>query len=262
MLKNRIFTALAIAFFVLIAIFLLPLWAFSLFFLVAAGFGVFEWAGFAGLKSALAKYLYTGLFVVLCALLYLQKDYFTDFITLVVILWAFAIASILIYPRSEPLYQNQWFVGSLGLLIMVGAWVSLCVLRASDQGAWWLFWLFVLTTATDVGAYFVGKAYGKNHLAKQLSPGKTWEGAIGGGAIATLLCASTLILWQSYAVGAALLLTLVLVCISVFGDLFESLLKRTSGIKDSGTILPGHGGALDRIDSVIAVLPLLAWVVI
>ena len=70
------------------------------------------------------------------------------------------------------------------MLIMVGAWVSLCVLRASDQGAWWLFWLFVLTTATDVGAYFVGKAYGKNHLAKQLSPGKTWEGAIGGGAIA------------------------------------------------------------------------------
>jgi|TARA_B110000971_G_scaffold75889_1_gene77946 phosphatidate cytidylyltransferase len=262
MLKNRIFTALAIAFFALVAIFALPLWAFSLFFLMAAGFGVFEWAGFAGLESSRAKFIYTGLFVVLAAALYLLKDYFASFIGLVAVLWMFAIGSILLYPRGESLYRNQWFVGALGLVIMLGAWVSLCMLRAHEQGAWWLVWLFVLTTATDVGAYFVGKAFGKNRLASQLSPGKTWEGALGGGVIATLICAATLVFWQSYSLLGALLLTIVLVCISVFGDLFESLLKRTSGVKDSGTILPGHGGVLDRIDSVIAVLPILTWVII
>jgi len=148
------------------------------------------------------------------------------------------------------------------LVIMLGAWVSLSMLRAHDQGALWLVWLFVLTTATDVGAYFVGKAFGKNRLAAQLSPGKTWEGAVGGCVIATLICASALMFWQSYSLLSAFLLTIALVCISVFGDLFESLLKRTSGVKDSGTILPGHGGVLDRIDSVIAVLPILTWVII
>ena len=262
MLKNRILTALAIAFFALLAIFALPLWAFSLFFLVTASFGVFEWAGFAGIESFRAKVYYTGLFVLFAAALYLLKDYFSDFICLVSVLWMFAIGSILIYPRGEFLYKNQWFVGTLGLVIMLGAWVSLCMLRAHEQGALWLVWLFVLTTATDVGAYFVGKAFGKNQLASQLSPGKTWEGALGGGAIATMICASTLVYGQSYSFLGALLLTVALVCMSVFGDLFESLLKRTSGVKDSGTILPGHGGLLDRIDSVIAVLPILTWVII
>jgi phosphatidate cytidylyltransferase len=262
MLKNRIITALAIAFVALAAIFFLPLWAFSLFFLLAAGFGVFEWAGFVGLESLKAKLLYTGLFALLAGLLYLEKDYFADFIVVVSIILLFAIASILIYPRGESLYRNPWFVGVLGLVIMLGALVSLCMLRAHEQGALWLVWLFVLTTATDVGAYFVGKSFGKNRLAKQLSPGKTWEGAVGGGICATLICASALIFWQSYTWGDALLLTILLVCIAVFGDLFESLLKRTSGVKDSGTILPGHGGVLDRIDSVIAVLPILTLVII
>ena len=262
MLKNRIITALAIAFVALAAIFLLPLWAFSLFFLAAAGFGVFEWAGFAGLESLRAKLFYTGLFVLMAAGLYLLKAYFADFIGLVAMLWMCAIASILLYPTGEFLFKNQWFVGALGLVIMLGAWVSLSMLRAHDQGALWLVWLFVLTTATDVGAYFVGKAFGKNRLAAQLSPGKTWEGAVGGCVIATLICASALMFWQSYSLLSAFLLTIALVCISVFGDLFESLLKRTSGVKDSGTILPGHGGVLDRIDSVVAVLPILTWVII
>ena len=262
MLRNRIITALAIAFVTLAAIFMLPLWGFSLFFLAAAGFGVFEWGGFAGLESLRAKFIYTALFILMAAGLYLLKEHFSDFILLVGILWMFAIASILLYPTGEFLYKNQWFVGVLGLVIMLGAWVSLNMLRAHEQGALWLVWLFVLTTSTDVGAYFVGKAFGKNRLATELSPGKTWEGALGGCIIATLICTPVLVFWQSYSLLSALLLTVVLVCVSVFGDLFESLLKRVSGVKDSGTILPGHGGVLDRIDSVIAVLPLLTWVII
>ena len=262
MLRNRIITALAIAFVTLAAIFFLPLWGFSLFFLAAAGFGVFEWAGFAGLESLRAKFLYTALFILMAAGLYLLKEHFADFIGLVAILWMFAIASVLFYPSGEFLYKNQWFVGVLGWVIMLGAWLSLNMLRAHEQGALWLVWLLVLTTATDVGAFFVGKAFGKNRLATELSPGKTWEGALGGCVIATLICASALMFWQSFSPLTALLLTMALVCVSVFGDLFESLLKRASGVKDSGTILPGHGGVLDRIDSVIAVSPILTWVII
>ena len=92
---------------------MLPLWAFSLFFLAAAGFGVFEWAGFAGLESLRAKLFYTGLFVLMAAGLYLLKAYFADFIGLVAMLWMCAIASILLYPTGEFLFKNQWLVVAL-----------------------------------------------------------------------------------------------------------------------------------------------------
>ncbi|MDB9757482.1 hypothetical protein OAB62_07405 [Pseudomonadales bacterium] len=107
MLKNRIITALAIAFVALAAIFLLPLWAFSLFFLAAAGFGVFEWAGFAGLESLRAKLFYTGLFVLMAAGLYLLKAYFADFIGLVAMLWMCAIASIRLHTRTAQLWRRR-----------------------------------------------------------------------------------------------------------------------------------------------------------
>lgn len=262
MLRNRILTALVIAFFVLVAIFFLPLWAFSIFFLVAAGVGVYEWAGFLGLTTGKAKSLYTLAFVLVCAGLYLQQAYVNRFIELVSLIWLFAIVSILLFPRGESVYRNPFFVGLIGLIMMVGAWISLNALRSAEQGAFWLLWLFVLTTATDVGAYFVGRAFGRKKLAEQLSPGKTWEGAIGGGLIAMVICAPVLVIWQTYAWLLAFILTAVLVSVSIFGDLFESLLKRTSGLKDSGAILPGHGGVLDRVDSVVAVLPILAWVII
>ena len=132
----------------------------------------------------------------------------------------------------------------------------------AEHGKLWLLWMFVLTTATDVGAFFVGRAYGVQPLAPSVSPGKTREGAVGGLCLALLICASALILTDGLDFYAALGLTITMSVISIFGDLFESLLKRVSGVKDSGNILPGHGGVLDRIDSIVAVLPFLVWSIV
>jgi phosphatidate cytidylyltransferase len=112
--------------------------------------------------------------------------------------------------------------------------------------------------AADIGAYFAGRRFGKRKLAPAVSPGKSWEGALGG-----LACALLVSLTFAYALavpwGAPLLLFTVLVAVlSIFGDLFESVLKRTAGVKDSGGLLPGHGGVLDRLDALLPALPLAA----
>jgi phosphatidate cytidylyltransferase len=163
------------------------------------------------------------------------------------------------HPKFSNNYRNRWFVGGLGWVLMAGAWVCLMSLGQLENGKLWLLWMFVLTTATDVGAFFVGRAYGVNALAPKLSPGKTREGALGGIALALAICVSALVLTDALSLYEAIGLTLTMSVISIFGDLFESLLKRVSGVKDSGDILPGHGGVLDRIDSIIAVLPFLVW---
>ncbi|MNQ49508.1 Phosphatidate cytidylyltransferase [compost metagenome] len=127
----------------------------------------------------------------------------------------------------------------------------------------------------DIGAYFSGKAFGKRKLAPSISPGKSWEGAIGGGIAVLLIAAITIIaapslpvLQDTFAVQlqlrrgwlVALLVLLLVVAASIVGDLFESQLKRRAGIKDSSNLLPGHGGVLDRIDALIPVLPFAALV--
>ncbi len=131
------------------------------------------------------------------------------------------------------------------------------VVRGQAQGAHWLIWLFLLVALADVGAYFSGRAWGRRKLAPALSPGKTWEGVAGGAALSALVGGGALVPWGRldwFWVGA----TLLLIAVGVFGDLLESLLKREAGVKDSGALLPGHGGVLDRIDSALAALPVFA----
>jgi len=118
--------------------------------------------------------------------------------------------------------------------------------------------VLILVWIADTAAYFVGRAWGRRKLAPAISPGKTWEGAAGGllGALAyAIICRFFIegIAWAPYLAAAALL-----AMVSIVGDLFESAAKRQAGVKDSGTILPGHGGILDRIDSATAVLPVAA----
>jgi phosphatidate cytidylyltransferase len=128
-------------------------------------------------------------------------------------------------------------------------------------GAWRLLFAFALVWAADVGAYFAGRAFGRRKLAPQVSPGKTWEGVLGGLAL-SLAIAGAAGTWLFRLEGAAwlsfLLLAVAVVLLSIVGDLGESLLKRQAGAKDSGTLLPGHGGMLDRVDSLLAALPAMA----
>jgi phosphatidate cytidylyltransferase len=167
--------------------------------------------------------------------------------------------------RATPVFIAA--AGLLGLFMLPGFAIATILLRG--EGIAVLLSVAVLVWTADIGAYFVGKAIGKRKLAPTVSPGKSWEGAIGGWVLAMCialgLAASQAFAPTWYAIvahgaglGMVALLTTALVAASVIGDLFESLLKRQVGMKDSSRLLPGHGGVLDRIDALLPVFPLAA----
>jgi phosphatidate cytidylyltransferase len=262
MLRNRIYTALGLAALTAATIFLAPFWLFALIFAAAACVGVHEWAAFAGLTSTKQRVAYVVGWLLLVGVALAQQAIWLEFVVLTCLIWLFGFVSILLHPAFSKLYQNRWVAGVLGWVLLLCAWISLMTLFQAEHGKLWLLWLFVLTTATDVGGFFVGRAYGQHPLALSISPGKTLEGAAGGVCLALIICVSALVYSGGLGLYAAIGLTLTMSVISIFGDLFESLMKRVSGVKDSGDLLPGHGGVLDRIDSIVAVLPFLAWSIV
>ncbi len=146
-----------------------------------------------------------------------------------------------------------------GSLCVIPAWAAICFLHASQpKGPVWALFALLIVWAADTGAYFVGVRFGKHKLAPRISPGKSWEGFFGGLAATLILAVAMLaplgLQWNS--LPSLLLLTAVTAVVSVAGDLFESLLKRHAGAKDSSDLIPGHGGMLDRIDSLLAALPI------
>lgn len=256
MLRNRVLTAVILAPLVLASIILVPVPYLSLiFWLLALGAG-YEWAALAGRTSPSARAIFLVVLSVVIALLHAIPVLHAPFLYLVCVLWFAAAAMVLLYPRGSQVFSQAWSVGLVGLLMLSGLWVALVVIRQAPSGQWWLIWALFLVWAADIGAYFAGRALGRHKLAPAVSPGKTWEGAAGGLALALSVC-----LAGGYLLQGALppwLLIVALIIVSIFGDLFESLLKRVVGVKDSGTLLPGHGGVLDRIDSLIAVAPFFA----
>ena len=140
--------------------------------------------------------------------------------------------------------------GTFALLI---TWISLVQLHQT-AGVIWLFGLFILIWSVDIGAYFTGRQWGKRRISPQISPGKTWAGAFGAMAAATLY-AIGFSLWQAVPLVYMILFSYVVTWLSIGGDLAESVLKRQASVKDSSNLLPGHGGILDRIDSLLAAAP-------
>jgi len=141
---------------------------------------------------------------------------------------------------------------------LVPAWIGLFFIRSHDQGSWLVLLLVAIVACADIGAYFAGKRFGRHRLAATVSPGKSWEGFVGG-LFASVIFA--LIVGQVWAPTERLwLLALVAptALVSVVGDLLESMVKRHRGVKDSGLILPGHGGVLDRVDGITAAVPVFA----
>ena len=259
MLRNRVYTALLLAGLTAVTILWAPLWLFATIFALAASLAAYEWAAFAGWEAKRQRLFYAG-GLLLCILLSItQREFWPGFIAILCASWLIGFASIFLHPRMSAVYRTKVFVAVLGWLLLVCAWVSLVTLFESENGRLWLLWLFVLTTATDVGAFFCGRSFGRSPLAITISPGKTREGAGGGILLALMICATALYASGVQGVYAAIGFTVAMSVVSILGDLFESLLKRVSGVKDSGNILPGHGGLLDRIDSIIAVLPFLVW---
>lgn len=173
------------------------------------------------------------------------------------IVWILAAVWVRQYPSKDYWYK-QGILLAVGAIVLVSAIVAMYALWRLS--AWWLLYVFLLVWCADSGAYFVGRKLGKTKLAPNVSPNKSVEGLVGGIAVASFVAVGVGIYLKlsTFALVAFLGLSGVTVGASVLGDLFESMLKRRAGVKDSGTILPGHGGVLDRIDSLLSATPIFA----
>ena len=234
----------------------------SLIFVVAA----WEWANMAGLSLPWQRGLYAGCFALLLAGLFyaglLQQVHTLQMIFWGSLLgWLLALFAVYCYPRFNT-WNRPWFLGLAGCWLLIPSWLGLLLMQplVANSG---LIWLVIAVIATaDIGAYFCGRRFGRRKLALHVSPGKTWEGFWGG--VAANVCLATVIAIYLDLQGMQFLgFILAMVCIaaaSVLGDLFESMIKRERGIKDSSQLLPGHGGVLDRIDGWTAAVPLFALI--
>jgi phosphatidate cytidylyltransferase len=266
MLKQRVITALVLVTVFLAALFLLSDGAFVLFLALVAGACAWEWSALAGIKKMPSRITYVVLSLGLMGLMtpLLSNPLVFSYIMLGSMLWWIVISLILYLQPKATLSSTGQSVFYLlaGPLTYVPALLAAHFLRNQQSGSPWLLLLALgLCWAMDIGAYFSGKRWGKTKLAPLISPGKTIEGAVGGLAAVMLLWVFAIAVQSVDQPSASTLFLAVLIAgvLSVVGDLFESRAKRMVGMKDSGTLLPGHGGVLDRLDSAFAALPLFAF---
>lgn len=264
MLKQRIITAAILLPIAIVGFFLLHGLAFALFIGLVVALGAWEWARLAGFASQAVRVGYALLVVVLLGVLYRFPVLAPWLLALAVLWWLAATYLVLTYPQSSRFWGGS--AGSLliGLLILLPAWQALVLLKQWALGNWLILAVMVLVWVADIGAYFSGKTFGRRKLAPQVSPGKSWEGVIGGLLTSLLVTLAVGIYrgWSARELILALLGAALVVLVSVIGDLTESMFKRSAGIKDSSQLLPGHGGVMDRIDSLTAAIPLfvvLLW---
>ncbi len=260
MLKQRIITALILLPIALCGFFLLDGPLFALFIGAVVTLGGWEWARLAGFAAQPLRVVYAAAVAVLLYLLYLAPPLAPWVLGAAVLWWLLATLLVLNYPASSRYWGGLPGKLLIGLLILLPAWQGLVLLKQWPQANMLIIAVMVLVWGADIGAYFSGKAFGKRKLAPQVSPGKSWEGLVGG-LLASLLITAAVGLqqgWQGKGFALALLGAALVVLVSVVGDLTESMFKRQSGIKDSSNLLPGHGGVLDRIDSLTAAVPLFA----
>lgn len=257
MLKQRIITAVVLVAIVLAALFAENdiYWRLMISALVLVGF--WEWLRFCEFDNIASKIVSYILFVWLLYPLHLGAYTVPVVVLAACSLW---VALFLFTLRDQFQFFNEPLVKLvIGILLLnVVGWLVV-EYKSIDNGILWLLAFLLTTVAADVGAYFVGRKYGKRPLAPTVSPGKTIEGMLGGLALVVVVFAPIYFaLFDSERAFALLVVGVITAGVSVGGDLFESKLKRHVGLKDSSNILPGHGGVLDRIDSMLAAAPFFA----
>ena len=261
MLKTRILTALVIAPIALLALFYLSASNFKWFLLLVLFVSGWEWANFARLQS-LGRVIYAS---GLGAMFFASSDFLMPWIVAAIVWWGAALWLIVQYPSQSALWRRPEVIGLIGVVTLIPCGASLVWLKAQSDAATVLLLLLVLIWAADIGAYFVGRRFGQRKLLPKVSPGKSVEGLVGGLVIAVIAGFATLELMPKVdgrALGQAgwMLLFLGIGFISVLGDLTLSMFKRSRGVKDSSQLLPGHGGFLDRLDSLFSAAPIYCGV--
>jgi phosphatidate cytidylyltransferase len=254
-LGKRILTAVVLAAVALAILLWLPPWVTVAGLTLLALAGAWEWSGFLLVSARLLRVAYV---LLVALLLWLTWRYCTApearavVLAAAVLWWLAALMWILFAPR----WVSSWSAAVAGVLALVPSWLALVRLRVAPDGPQWVLFALVLVWVADIGAFFFGRRFGRIRLAPEVSPGKTWEGVLGGIAVSVLVAIAGS-QWFHVALGAFLPLCLAAVGFSIIGDLTESLLKRFAGMKDSGSVFPGHGGVMDRIDSVTGAAPVL-----
>lgn len=271
MLLPRVLTAIVLLALLLPSLLAATPWPFALLTLLLIAAAAWEWARLNGVATVAA--LGPGVLLALAGLWAVRTNYVVQ--VPVALWWGAALAWLLLGAlalRAGPARWRHWPAVSrlaLGLLALAAGWLALAHARA--VGVNFLLSVLCLVWAADIGAYFAGRRFGRRKLAPTISPGKSWEG-VAGGALAVLALAACWVLFIDRRVSVdsvslytqwferwgwlgVVPLSLLLVGFSVAGDLFESLVKRAAGAKDSSRLLPGHGGVLDRVDALLPTLP-------
>ncbi len=258
MLKQRIITALWLAPLAIGGIFFLPFEYFALFTAAIVMLGAWEWANLAGFPQQGARVGYA--LLVGLSLLGLYKLPEIGVLSVGAVWWILALVFVLSYPGMSKAWSSQWVRLVLGFLILVPCWKGLLLLKQQPNSEIVLLYICLMVWGADVGAYFAGRKWGVSKLAPKVSPGKSWAGFWGGMISALLIGLSVGICvdMPTNQLVVLMLVSAVTVAVSVLGDLTESMFKRFRGIKDSSQLLPGHGGVLDRIDSLTSAVPVFA----
>jgi phosphatidate cytidylyltransferase len=270
MLKQRIITGVILALGFLAAVIFLPLVGLAAVFALIVAMGGWEWSRLAGWGATPLRILYVVVLLSVMAFLYWycqlasapNAELVQPFLGLACLWWSIALLWLKSYPASAAMWGNLAMRSIMGLLILAPAWLSAVFLLSYPRGGLLMVAMIVVVVTADIGAYFSGKAFGKHKLAFKVSPGKTWEG-FWGGLFSCLLLA--VVVWSLLPasfehVGLTSVIT-VFVCTALFsvvGDLVVSMVKRDIGLKDSGNLLPGHGGLMDRLDSICGAAPVFA----
>jgi phosphatidate cytidylyltransferase len=272
MLKQRVITAIVLTAIFLLALFGLSPVYFPLFLAAILAVGAWEWAGLSDFGAPVQRIAYLllvlGVLVdvawqsgLCCPAATLNFSFIKTLLMIACGWWAVALLLVQAYPTSAVLWGHTAMRLCMGLFVLIPTWLALSYLRFQPQGAWLVLMVAGIVAAADTGGYFTGRKWGKHKLAQAVSPGKTLEGFAGGllSNIVLALCVA-----HFTGTGAWVLLAIVIPSslFSVLGDLLESMVKRHAGIKDSGRILPGHGGILDRMDSITAAAPVFALAVL
>lgn len=270
MLRQRVITALIMAAAFLAAIVFLPLPGLALAFGLVVALGGWEWSRLAGWNTPVARVIYVMLLLGVLAYLYVYcdlggsptREQVQPLLGLACLWWSFALLWVKSYPASAVLWSTVVVRSIMGVLILSLAWLAAVYLLSYPRGGLLMVIMIVVVVTADVGAYFSGKTWGKHKLAVSVSPKKTWEGFWGGIGACLLLA---VLMWyllpaQSAHIDLIAVIAVVLTTAmaSVVGDLTVSMVKRESGAKDSGSLLPGHGGVLDRLDSICGAAPVFA----
>jgi phosphatidate cytidylyltransferase len=215
--------------------------------------GAWEWSGFLGRSGLVARLSYVVMIAAILVSISLFFVTYTQQILLIGLVWWFvALIWTFFFPTPIPAVI-RWLCG---ILILVPLFAALMLLYTADPTI--LLFAMLIVWVADSGAYFAGKTMGRVKLAPRISPGKTWEGVIGG-LVAVVLLTLARSLWVDTDLSVFIPFCLAVASLSIVGDLTVSMFKRTAGVKDSGRLFPGHGGVLDRIDSVAAAAPLFAF---